>query len=147
MIAPGMGLRILVATQPVDFRRGMDSRSAGERSATCRPILRRAVRLSIETSGSNQKSWLGRNRPVSVFEAFGKRALYMAADPRRIDHAERRAIVVAHRRFGLAPPARPCCENTIASGLNTDKHMAFLEARVTLLLWSFETIRHLMCDF
>ena len=25
MIAPGMGLRILVATQPVDFRRGMDS--------------------------------------------------------------------------------------------------------------------------
>ena len=25
MIAPGTGLRILVATQPVDFRRGMDS--------------------------------------------------------------------------------------------------------------------------
>lgn len=25
MIAPGMGLRILVATQPIDFRRGMDS--------------------------------------------------------------------------------------------------------------------------
>jgi transposase len=25
MIAPGMGLRILVATQPVDFRHGMDS--------------------------------------------------------------------------------------------------------------------------
>jgi transposase len=25
VIAPGMGLRILVATQPVDFRRGMDS--------------------------------------------------------------------------------------------------------------------------
>ena len=25
MITPGMGLRILVATQPVDFRRGMDS--------------------------------------------------------------------------------------------------------------------------
>ena len=25
MIAPGMGVRILVATQPVDFRRGMDS--------------------------------------------------------------------------------------------------------------------------
>ena len=25
MIAPGIGLRILVATQPIDFRRGMDS--------------------------------------------------------------------------------------------------------------------------
>ena len=30
-------------------------------------------------SGSNQNPGLGRNRPVSVFEAFGKRALYMAA--------------------------------------------------------------------
>ena len=80
-------------------------------------------------------------------QAFGKRALYMAADPRRIDHAERRAIVVAHRRFGLAPPVHPCCEKTITSGLNTHKYLAFLEARVTLLLWSFETIRHWMCDF
>jgi hypothetical protein len=64
---------------------------------------------------------------VSVFEAFGKRAFHMAADPRRINHAERRAIVVAHRRFGLAPPVHPCCEKTITSGLNTNKYMALLE--------------------
>ena len=80
-------------------------------------------------------------------QAFGKRAFHMAADPRRIDHAERRAIVVAHRRFGLAPPVHSCCEKTIESGLNAHKYMVFLEARATLLLWSFETIRHWMCDF
>jgi transposase len=108
VIAVAAGVRVLVATRPVDFRRGADSLAALVReqlrhdqfSGTIfifRP--KRADRLKI-------LAWDGSGRPGVVLEAAGTGRLPLAADQRQRDAIERIAAGCARRRHGLVPAAR-----------------------------------------
>lgn len=119
MINVRSGLRILVASRPVDFRRGIDSLcDVGERDASQRPLLRRSLHLPAETGGSHQNPDVGWDGSYFVFEALGERPFHMATDLRWIDYAERHTTFTFAGRLGLEKGPAAHCGPAIAGGLN-----------------------------
>ena len=105
MIAVPAGVRILVASKPVDFRRGADSLAA---------LVREQLRhdpfsgmLFIFRAGRPVENFgVGHVRPGVVLEATGARDIPLATNHRRRDATERIADGCAGRRAGLVAAAR-----------------------------------------
>ena len=56
---PPAGVRVLIATRPVDFRRGADSLAAiGAIGARAGPILRDGVRVPLKAGGPGEDAGL-----------------------------------------------------------------------------------------
>ena len=80
MIAVPAGMRVLVATKPVDFRRGADSLAAqGPRAAAARSVLGDDLHLPLEAGRPPEDRGLGRVRAGAVLEAARARRLPLAA--------------------------------------------------------------------
>src|SRR6266567_1925838 len=106
MIAVAAGLRVLVASKPVDFRKGADGLAALVREALGEDPFsgtifvfrcKRADRVKI-------LAWTG--RPGAVLETTGARGLPVAADQRWHDATDRVAARRTRRRDGLVAAAR-----------------------------------------
>ena len=70
MIAVPAGMRVLVATKPVDFRRGADSLAALVREQLrARSVLGNDLHLPLEAGGPPEDPGLGRVRAGAVVEA------------------------------------------------------------------------------
>ena len=92
MITIPSGVRVLVATKPVDFRKGGEGLAALVRAALGeRSILGDAVRFPQKTCRPDQNFGLGRLRPGAILETAGTRSIPLAADLRRDDAVERLA--------------------------------------------------------
>ena len=108
MITVPAGIRVLVATKPVDFRRGADSLAALVREQLKHDPFsgtiyifrsKRADRLKILALG-----WV---RPGAVLEAARARSLPLATDQRWCDAAVRIAARRTRRWHGLVAALRP----------------------------------------
>ena len=72
MIAVPAGVRVLVATKPVDFRRGADSLAALAREELQRDPFSGDLRLPLEASGPAEDFGLGRVRLVLFWKRLSK---------------------------------------------------------------------------
>src|SRR5512132_4063881 len=104
MIAVPAGMRVLVATKPVDFRRGADSLAA---------LVREQLRhdpfsgtIFIFRSKRADRPGLGRVRSGAVLETAGAWGLPVATDQRWHDATDRVAARRTRRRDGLVAAAR-----------------------------------------
>jgi hypothetical protein len=82
MITVPVGIRVLVATKPVDFRRGADSLVALVREQLTRSILGDDLRVPLEAGGPAENRGLGRLRLGAVLEAAGAWRIPLATDQR-----------------------------------------------------------------
>ena len=106
VIAVPSGVRILVATKPVDFRRGADGLAAlAKTSFSAIRILGRSSSFA-RSGGPVEDFSLGRLRPDFVLEASRGRRVSLAADQRRRHASVGVATGCAHRWAGLVAPAR-----------------------------------------
>ena len=106
MIAVPAGMRVLVATKPVDFRRGADSLAALVREQLEQdPFSGTIFIFRSKTGGPAEDSGLGRVRAGAVVEAAGAGRVPVAADQRWRDAAVRIAACRARRRDGLVAAA------------------------------------------
>lgn len=73
MIGPTGTVRVLVATKPVDFRKGAEGLAALVREdMKAGSVLGRRLRLPCQASGSGEADLLGQHRDVPVREAAGE---------------------------------------------------------------------------
>ena len=107
VIGPTGAVRVMVATRPVDFRKGADGLAALVRESMAADPFSGAVYVfRAKARGPDQAGVLGRHGSVPVRQAAGGWHLPLAEDRRRRDPFVGRAIVGAARRAGLA--ACPC---------------------------------------
>ena len=110
MIAVPAGVRVLVATKPVDFRRGADGLAALVREQLEHdPFSGTIFVFRSKRADRVEDSGLGRVRPGAVLEAAGARCIPVAADHRRRDAAVGGAARRVSRRHGLVAAARARC--------------------------------------
>src|SRR6516165_7624168 len=90
MIAVAAGLRVLVASKPVDFRKGADGLAALVREALGEdPFSGTIFVFRCKTSRPSKNFGVGRVRPGAVLETTGARGLPVAADQRWHDATDR----------------------------------------------------------
>jgi len=88
MIAVPTGVRVLVATRPVDFRRGADSLAAVVREELRQnPFCGTIFVFRSKAGGQVEAFGLGRVRAGAVLEAVGAGCVPLAADQRWGDAA------------------------------------------------------------
>jgi transposase len=110
MITVPAGIRVLVATKPVDFRRGDDSLAALVREQLKHdPFSGTIFIFRSKRSDPPQDPGLGRDRSGAVLEAAGARGVPVAADQRRRDAALSVATCRTCRRIGLGAAACGGC--------------------------------------
>jgi transposase len=99
------GVRVLVATKPVDFRRGADSLAALAQEELQRDPFSGTIIVfrSKRTDSLKILAWV---RPDFVLEAARGRRVSLAADQRRRDAAVGFAALRADRWPGLVSPSR-----------------------------------------
>ena len=89
MIAVPAGVRVLVATKPVDFRKGADGLVALVRETLgARSVLGNDFCVPLEAGGPGEDSGLGRLGAGAVLEAAGAWCVQVATDHRRRDAAD-----------------------------------------------------------
>ena len=96
MIAVPAGMRVLVATKPVDFRRGADGLVALVRETLGHDPFSGTVFVFRSKRADRVKIGVGRLRPGVVLEAPGARYIPVASNHRRRNAAD----VSATRRIG-----------------------------------------------
>ena len=90
MIAVPAGVKVLVATKPVDFRKGGDGLVALVRETLGQdPFSGTIFIFRVEASGPCENRGLGRIRTGAVLEAAGARRIPVATDQRRRDAVDR----------------------------------------------------------
>src|SRR6266404_7439414 len=85
---------------------------AGERSAARQSLLRRRLRVPLQTFGQSEASGVGRQRHGAGDEVAAARELHLAADPRRRGASKRNATRDAARRTRLDAGLAKACEAT-----------------------------------
>ncbi|MBQ4827625.1 IS66 family insertion sequence element accessory protein TnpB [Leisingera sp. HS039] len=128
MLMPSQGVRILVATKPVDFRKGHDGLAALVQSALAEDPFtgtvfvfrsKRADRMKILfwefapacvkrsklSGGQFEARTGGAQRFGHGLQAAGRKHVHLAGDPRRGHDAEPCAVRSPVCRLGLAPCA------------------------------------------
>ena len=78
MIFPSNRVRIVVATQPVDFRKGHDGLAAVVKRAAAGPVHRHGLRVPGQAGRPAEADLLGRHRPDDDLQAAGKTGLCLA---------------------------------------------------------------------
>ena len=108
MIAVSAGVRVLIATKPVDFRKGADGLIALVREALGEDPFSETIFVFRSKRADRLKNCgLGWIRAGAVLEAAGERGVPMAADHRWCDAVDRFAARRTRRRDGLVAVARP----------------------------------------
>ena len=107
MIAVPAGMRVLVATKPVDFRRGADSLAALIREQLGHDPFSGMFFIFRSKRADRQNPGLGRVRASAVLETAGAWGLPVAADQRRRDATQRIAAGRPCGRNGLVASIRP----------------------------------------
>ncbi|TCS65969.1 IS66 Orf2 like protein [Primorskyibacter sedentarius] len=93
MIFPSNRVRILVATQPVDFRKGHDGLTAMVQSVLRKdPFTGTVFVFRAKRLGSVEAALLGRQRPCHGLQAAGGNDVRLARNQGRDDGAEPRAV-------------------------------------------------------
>lgn len=88
MIVAGSGMRVVVATRPVDFRKGHDALAAlVEHELGLDPYS--GVGVPVPASRSGQGAVVGRDGSGARIEASGARAVCLALGARRADRVSR----------------------------------------------------------
>jgi len=106
VIGPTGAVRVMVATKPVDFRKGAEGLATLVReSMTADPFSGAVYVFPGQAGGPDQADLLRWNGSVSVCEASGRRHLPLAEDRGRRDASVGGAIVGAAGRAGLAAGA------------------------------------------
>ncbi len=83
MIGPTGAVRVMVATKPVDFRKGAEGLAALVRETMgADPFSRRGLRVPRQARGPDQAGLLGRHRRLPVRQAAGGRQVPLAEDRR-----------------------------------------------------------------
>lgn len=113
MIAVPTGMRVMVATKPVDFRRGADGLVALVRETLGQDPFSGTIFVFRSKRADRVKivAWDGL-WPGAVLEAPGARCIPVAADRRRYDAANVGATRCISRRHGLVAFARTRCDAT-----------------------------------
>jgi hypothetical protein len=111
MIAVPAGMRVLVATKPIDFRKGADGLVALVRETLGHdPFSGTIFVFRAKRGRQNKDRELGRLGPGAVLEAAGAQCIPMAADRRRHDATDVIAVGCTCRWHGLVAPAcARCC--------------------------------------
>jgi transposase len=79
VIGPSGAIRVMVATKPVDFRKGAEGLATLVREAmTADPFSGMVYVVPGQAGGPDQADLLGRHRPLSVRQAAGGRRLPLA---------------------------------------------------------------------
>jgi hypothetical protein len=86
MIVPSGAVRVLVATRPVDFRKGMDGLAALVRESLGSDPYSGVIYVFRAKRGDRVK--LGRHRPRAGCQAAGEELVSLAADQRRRDASD-----------------------------------------------------------
>ena len=101
LISPGP-IRVLVATKPVDFRKGMDGLAAlVKEQLKADPFSGVIFCFSFEARRQSETNLLGRHGPVPVRQAVGGRQVPLAAHRGRRDAAVGGVIGGVDRGPGL----------------------------------------------
>ncbi|VWX53255.1 hypothetical protein NOVOSPHI9U_420498 [Novosphingobium sp. 9U] len=106
MIGPGAGARVMVATRPVDFRKGPDALAAlvgAEYGGD--PFSGVIYVFAGQTCRSDKAGVVGRHRSVPDGQEAGARRLPLARHSGRRDAHHRGPARRIARGFGLAPGA------------------------------------------
>jgi transposase len=108
MISVPAGVRVLVATKPVDFRRGADSLAALVREQLKHDPFSGTIFIFRSKRADRLKilAWDGSGL-VLFWKRLRERGLPLAADQRRHDATDRIAARRARRRNGLVAAVRP----------------------------------------
>lgn len=96
MIGPTGAVRVMVATKPVDFRKGAEGLAALVRETMHCDPFDGDLRLSGEEGGPHQAGLLGRHGRVPLRQEAGGRRVPLAKDRRR------RHALVGGAIFGAA---------------------------------------------
>ena len=111
MIALRADLKVVLAAQPVDFRKSVHTLSALVSEALQRePVLRRRLRVPQQAHGQSEASGVGRQRHGAGDEVAAAGTLHLAADPRRSGASERNAARDAARRARVDAGLAKACE-------------------------------------
>ena len=103
MIGPTGAVRVMVATKPVDFRKGAEGLAALVRETMgCRSVRWRHLCVPRQARGSDQAGLLGWHGRVPLRQAAGGRRVSLAEDRGRRHAAVRGAVLGPDRRAGLA---------------------------------------------
>jgi IS66 Orf2 like protein len=105
LIAVPAGVRVMVATKPIDFRRGADGLVALVRETLGQDPF-------LEASRPGEDCGLGRIWSGSILEASGARCIPMAAGQRWRDAANVSATGCIDRRHGLVASGSTRCKTT-----------------------------------
>ena len=105
MLIPPGPIRVLVATKPVDFRKGMDGLAALVKEQLKADPFSADLLFSLQARRQSEADLLGRHGPVPVCQAVGGRQVPLAAHRGRRDAAVGGAVGGADRGSGL--DARP----------------------------------------
>ena len=107
MISVPAGVRVLVATKPVDFRRGADSLAALAKDELQRDPYSGTILVFRSKRADRLKilAWDGSGL-ILYWKRLEGRRVSLAADQRRRHAAVGGATGCAHRWAGLAAPAR-----------------------------------------
>ena len=107
MIGPTGAVRVMVATKPVDFRKGAEGLAALVREEMkADPFDGRGLRVPRQARGPGEADLLGRDGRVSVRQAARGRRVPLAEDRGWRDATDGGAAVRAARRSRLAARAR-----------------------------------------
>ena len=107
MIGPTGAVRVMVATKPVDFRKGAEGLAALVRETMqADPFSRRRLCVPGEAGGPGEADLLGRHRRVPVRQAAGGWQVPLAERARRRDAAVRGAALGLAGRARLAACSR-----------------------------------------
>jgi hypothetical protein len=103
MIFPSNRVRIMVATKPIDFRKGHDSLAAMVKNELRKdPLTGTVFFLPCEEGGQAKAALLGRHRSGDGLQAAGRAQLYLARREGWADTDEPCAVRSAVCRSGLA---------------------------------------------
>jgi len=98
----------MVASKPVEFRKGMDSPAALVMQAlSCDPFTGDVFIFPFEAIGPLETVCLGRVWAMPGHQAARERRVHLVAGTRRGGHAERGAATSFVHRHGLKPDWRP----------------------------------------
>jgi hypothetical protein len=87
MIAAPAGVRVLIATQPIDFRKGADGLAAIAQQVLGQDPFSGSHRVPGAARRSGQASGVGRDRSGADLETAGERSVQVAGGQRRGDSA------------------------------------------------------------
>jgi len=125
MIAVPAGVRIVVASRPVDFRNGLDGLAAAVQQALREnPFAGDLFVFPRQAGGPNQNPGLGWHGSVPVPQAPGERPVCLAASAERGDSPECGATGAVAGGTGLVASAATARDCAVIGGLRNNSAAA-----------------------